>query len=76
MIYLIRGHAETLEIACCETEALAQRRYAAGWAVIDRDAYVFWWDYLAQVRLLELTRAARIRRRATVLAERVVGEIY
>ena len=75
MIYLIRGHAETLEIACCETEALAQRRYATGWQSIPRDDYIFWWDYFAQARLLELTRAAKLRRRATLI-ERVVGEIY
>lgn len=77
MIYMIRGHAETLEIACCETETLAQRRYATGWQQIDREAYVFWWGYFAKARLLELTRAARLRRRA-VLIERVIGggEIY
>lgn len=76
MIYLIRGHAETLEIACCETEALAKRRYAAGWQPIPRDAYVFWWGYFAHARLLDLTRAARLRRRDAMLFELVVGEIY
>ena len=76
MIYLMRGHAATVEIACCESEETAQRREATGWRRISRDHYMAWWVYFDHLRIWELRQAARKARRAAVLAERVVGEIY